>query len=104
MIELNELTFDDYMKVLLHSNISIYKAYQDEFLSHGLKLVCSKKLKENIVKKAIDKKTGVRGLKTVCEEVFLKALEAVEDLKHHSYTKISFGDNATDNPKDYKLK
>lgn len=104
MIELNELTFDDYMKVLLHSNISIYKAYQDEFLSHGLKLVCSKKLKENIVKKAIDKKTGVRGLKTVCEEVFLKALETVEDLKDHSYTKISFGDNATDNPKDYKLK
>lgn len=104
MIELNELTCDDYMKILLNSEISIYRAYKDEFLSHGLTLVCSKKLKENIVKKAMQKKIGARGLKVVCEETFLTSLEHVEDLENHKYTKIIFGNNATESPLDYKLK
>lgn len=67
IVELNELKFEDYMRILLHSEISIYKAYEEEFLSHGVKLVCGKKLKETIVEKAMKKKTGARGLKTVCE-------------------------------------
>ena len=103
MIELNELTHDDYMHILLQSDISIYNAYKEEFLSHGLTLVCSKKLKETIVRKAIQKKIGARGLKTVCEETFLTALEYVEDMKKHNYKKIVFSNNATENPYDYRL-
>lgn len=104
IVELNELKYEDYMRLFLYSEISIYRAYRREFLSHGLSLICSRKLKESIVKKAINKKIGVRGLKVVCDEVFLNALEYVEDIKKHSYTKIIFADSAIENPMNYKLR
>lgn len=104
IIELNELTEEDFMKIMLKSKISIYRAFEREFASYGVKMICSKKLKQNIVKKAISKKIGVRGLKVVCEETFLTALEEVENMKKVKYTTVIFKDDAIDNSKNYVFK
>jgi len=103
IVELNELTKEDFMKIMLKSKISVYKAFEREFASYGVKMVCSNKLNENIIEAAIDKKIGARGIKVVCEDAFLTALEEVENIDYVTCTEVIFNDNVIEDSLNYKL-
>lgn len=104
MIELNELTLENYKDIMFKSEISVYNAYIQEFCEHGIEVVCSQILLDEIVKKAMQKQTGARGIRTVCDEVFLKALEEIEVNEELTYSKVIFNDDVIENPESYTLK
>ena len=104
IIELNELSKEDLMKIMLESQISTYRAFEREFASYGLNMICSDTLKQNVIEKAFSKNIGARGIKVVCEETFLQALEEVENMDEIIFKEVIFGDDAVENPSNYTFK
>lgn len=103
IVELRDLTEKDFKQIMLESNISAYRAYEKEFLSHGVKMICSTILQDHIIKAAIAKNIGIRGIKAVMEETFLPALEEVESQKKGTYQKVVFEDDVVNDPSHYIL-
>lgn len=104
VVELNKLNEKNYLDILLKSRISVFLAYKKEFESYGVEMVCSEKLPEEIVKRAMKKNTGARGLKSVCDQIFLKPLEEIEILSDEGevpYKRIIFEDDIYNNINKY---
>lgn len=103
IIELNDLTFANYKDIMLNSKNSIYRGFEKEFKLHGVKMNCSETLQDRIVTAAMKKKIGARGLRYVCEEVFLPALQKVEFSEDGKYKEVTFNDDAVNNSSNYIL-
>ena len=66
---LRDLDKDTLVKILVEPKNSLVKQYQKLFEIDGVELVFEKEALERIVEKAIERKTGARGLRSIIEEI-----------------------------------
>ena len=71
---LHPLDKDILLKILLEPKNSIIKQYEKLFLMDNIELSISKKVYELIVDYAFNFQLGARGLRSICEKLFLDAL------------------------------
>ena len=62
------------VKILLEPKNSLIKQYQELFRLEGAKLVFKDNAVKEIANKAINKKTGARGLRSILENILLKTM------------------------------
>lgn len=66
---LRDLDKEALIKILQEPKNSLVKQYQKLFEIDGVELVCEREALEAIVDKAIERKTGARGLRSIIEEI-----------------------------------
>ena len=66
---LKDLDKDALIKILIEPKNSLVKQYQKLFEIDGVELIFEQEALEAIVNKAIDRKTGARGLRSIIEEI-----------------------------------
>ena len=71
---LNELNTDILVKILEEPKNSLIKQYKRLFEFENIKLTFRKDAVLEIAKKAISKKTGARGLRSIIEAILLKTM------------------------------
>ncbi|MFT4693533.1 MAG: ATP-dependent Clp protease ATP-binding subunit ClpX [Francisella sp.] len=71
---LNELTEEDLVKILTEPKNALIKQYMKLFEFDGIKIEFTDKALIEIAKKAIVKKTGARGLRSILENVLLELM------------------------------
>jgi ATP-dependent Clp protease ATP-binding subunit ClpX len=64
------LTVDDLFQILKSSEGSIIRQYEQTFAAYGIEVLFREDGLRRIAEKAVEEKTGARGLMTVCEGVF----------------------------------
>ena len=81
---LDELTEETYKKILTEPKNSIIKEYNEFYKSEGIILNFSKEAISHIVEYAINKKVGVRGLKSSIENIMMDVNFNIEQYKGKS--------------------
>ena len=71
---LEDLDEKTLVKILLEPKNSLIKQYQELFKLEGVKLVFKDNAVKEIANKAINKKTGARGLRSILENILLKTM------------------------------
>jgi ATP-dependent protease Clp, ATPase subunit len=71
---LEDLDEKSLVKILLEPKNSLIKQYQELFKLEGTKLVFKDQAIKEIANKAINKKTGARGLRSILENILLKTM------------------------------
>ena len=71
---LDDLNEDSLVKILLEPKNSLIKQYQELFRFENVKLTFTSQAVKEIAKKAISKKTGARGLRSIFESILLKTM------------------------------
>ena len=71
---LEDLDEKSLVKILLEPKNSLTKQYQELFKLEGVKLTFKESAVKEIAKKAINKKTGARGLRSILENLLLKTM------------------------------
>ena len=71
---LEDLDEKSLVKILLEPKNSLTKQYQELFKLEGVKLSFKDTAIKEIAKKAIQKKTGARGLRSILENILLKTM------------------------------
>ena len=71
---LEDLDEQSLVKILKEPKNSLLKQYQQIFRFEGVKLIFKEEALSEIAKKAITKKTGARGLRTILESLLLKTM------------------------------
>ena len=71
---LDDLDENSLVKILLEPKNSLIKQYQELFKLEGVKLNFKDTAVKEIAKKAINKKTGARGLRSILENILLKTM------------------------------
>jgi ATP-dependent protease Clp, ATPase subunit len=71
---LEDLDEKSLVKILLEPKNSLIKQYQELFKLEGAKLVFKDQAIKEIANKAIKKKTGARGLRSILENILLKTM------------------------------
>lgn len=65
-----QLNVDDLFQILKTSEGSIIRQYEQSFAAYGIEVLFRDDGLRRIAERAVDEKTGARGLMTVCERVF----------------------------------
>ena len=78
---LNDLSEDALVKVLTEPKNALIKQYQTLFEMEDVKLTITKEALKAIAKKAIERKTGARGLRAILEENLLELMYEIPDKK-----------------------
>lgn len=78
---LDLLNEDDLIRILKEPKDAILKQYSSLFDMNGVKLTVEESALRAIVRKAIEKKTGARGLKTIIENLLLETMFDIPDRK-----------------------
>lgn len=78
---LNEISEKDMVRILVEPKNSIIKQYQKIFEIDGVKLEFDKKALLEIAKKALDRKTGARGLRGILEQLLLDLMFDLDKYK-----------------------
>ncbi len=81
VVSLNELGEDDMMKVLKEPKNSLVKQYQRLFEYDGVNLEIDDEALRLVVRKAIEQKTGARGLRRLLETIMLDIMYEYPDKK-----------------------
>jgi len=71
---LEDLDEKTLVKILQEPKNSLIKQYQELFKLEGVKLIFKVNAVEEIALKAINKKTGARGLRSILENILLKTM------------------------------
>ena len=71
---LEDLDEKSLVKILLEPKNSLVKQYQELFKLEGAKLIFKDSAIKEIANKAINKKTGARGLRSILENILLKTM------------------------------
>ena len=71
---LEDLDEKSLIKILQEPKNSLIKQYQELFKLEGVKLTFKENAIRKIADKAIDKKTGARGLRSILENILLKTM------------------------------
>ena len=71
---LEDLDEKSLVKILLEPKNSLIKQYQELFRLEGVKLSFKENAIKEIANKAINKKTGARGLRSILENILLKTM------------------------------
>jgi len=77
---LNKITVEDMIRILLEPKNSLVKQYKALFELDGVELTFDDKALEAIAKKAIERKTGARGLRSILEEILLDIMYQLPEL------------------------
>jgi ATP-dependent Clp protease ATP-binding subunit ClpX len=80
---LNEITRDDMVRILIEPKNSLVNQYQKLFDLDNVKLSFEKSALDMIAQKAIDKKTGARGLRSIMEEVLIDTMYEAPSLENY---------------------
>jgi len=67
-IPLEQLTAEDLKRILLESDLSLFRQYQKFFDSRGIRLELGNKRIDELVQGALERGTGARGLNNLVEE------------------------------------
>ncbi len=78
---LNEISVEDMIRILVEPKNSLTKQYVALFELDGVDLTFEHSALEAIAKKAIARKTGARGLRSILEEILLDIMYQLPDLK-----------------------
>jgi len=70
-VELDSLTLEDFVKILTEPKNALIKQYQKLFGMEGVDLEVRPQALQAISKKALARKTGARGLRSILEQVLL---------------------------------
>ena len=70
------------VKILLEPKNSLIKQYQELFKLEGAKLTFKESATKEIALKAISKKTGARGLRSILENILLKTMFELPSLEN----------------------
>ena len=89
---LEDLDEKSLVKILLEPKNSLIKQYQELFKLEGVKLTFKDQAVKDIANKAISKKTGARGLRSIIENILLKTMFELPDMEN--VIKVTV-DNAT---------
>ncbi len=71
---LDQLTIDDLIRILTEPKNALVKQYQTLLSYDGVELEFDKEALEEIANKAIERKTGARGLRSIIEETMLDVM------------------------------
>ena len=71
---LEDLDEKSLVKILMEPKNSLIKQYQELFKLEGVKLTFKENAVKEIAQKAISKKTGARGLRSILENILLKTM------------------------------
>ncbi len=77
---LNEITKEDMVRILVEPKNALVKQYQKLFEMDGVRLTFEPEALEAIAQKALDRKTGARGLRTIMEEILLDIMYELPEL------------------------
>jgi ATP-dependent Clp protease ATP-binding subunit ClpX len=94
---LEELSEEAMMNILTEPKNALVKQYQKLFLMEGVELEIEKSALRAIVKKAMERKTGARALRSIIEEAMIPIMFGLPDMKNISkciITKDTILDNA----------
>ena len=86
---LEDLNEEALIKVLTEPKNAIAKQYEALFEMEGVKLTITEEALRAIAKKAIERKTGARGLRAIMEENLLEIMYTLPDKKDVSEVVIS---------------
>ena len=81
MAILNEITKEDMIHILTEPKNAIIKQYQKLFKIDNVQLTFHNDAIEEIAKKALERKTGARGLRSILEEIMLDIMYDLPELK-----------------------
>jgi len=77
---LKEISVKDMVRILVEPKNSLVKQYQALFELDNVQLTFDDKALESIAKKAISRKTGARGLRSILEDILLDIMYQLPDL------------------------
>jgi len=77
---LGEISKEDMVRILLEPKNSLVKQYQKLFAIDDVKLSFEEDALSDIAKKALDRKTGARGLRSILEEILLDIMYELPEL------------------------
>ena len=83
---LNEISLEDMVHILTEPKNALIKQYQQLFSMDGVILDFEEDALKEIAKKAIDRKTGARGLRSILEEIMLDIMFDLPDYKGKTIT------------------
>ena len=78
---LNKITVKEMVRILKEPKNSLVKQYQALFELDNVKLTFEEEALEAIAKKAIERKTGARGLRSIMEEILLDIMYQLPELE-----------------------
>ena len=78
---LDELSMKDLEKILLHTKNALIKQYQKLLAMEGVSLRITNDAVRTICNKAIELKTGARGLRSIMEDIMLEVMYLTPDMK-----------------------
>ena len=87
-VTLNELNEDDLVKILTEPKNALIKQYQELIRMDGAELEFTDDAVRRIAQKAIEMKTGARGLRSIIEKVMLDIMYELPSKKYNGTLKI----------------
>ena len=87
-VSLNELKEDDLVKILREPKNALIKQYQELIRMDGAELEFTDDAVRRIAQKAIEMKTGARGLRSIIEKVMLDIMYELPSKKYNGTLKI----------------
>jgi len=99
---LGEITKEDMVRILIEPKNSLIRQYQKLFEIDNATLTFEKEALELIAQKAIDRKTGARGLRSILEEILLDVMYELPELME--YEIVITPDVISDNKKPLYIK
>ncbi|ADV46472.1 ATP-dependent Clp protease ATP-binding subunit ClpX [Nitratifractor salsuginis] len=78
---LNPITVEDMVRILTEPKNALVKQYQKLFELDGVQLTFQPEALEKIAQKAIERKTGARGLRSILEEILLDIMYELPELE-----------------------
>ena len=78
---LGEITKEDMVRILVEPKNSLVKQYQKLFEIDGVTLTFEEEALSMIAQKALDRKTGARGLRSIMEEILLDIMYELPELE-----------------------
>ena len=85
IVQLNDLTEDDLVRILTEPEDAITKEYQDLLAVEGINLIFEKEALEEVAKIAFGRHTGARGLRSVMEDLMLDIMFSAPDSSENEY-------------------
>ena len=102
IIKLNDLDVDAIKRILLESDISKLRVQERIFEKLGTKITFTDGCLTKIAERAVQKKTGARGLNKVILETTWKAYDEVHEHKG-VYKEVQITEETVDDPSNFKL-
>lgn len=102
VIKLNDLDVKDLKRVMLESNQSALKIQEDIFNKLGVKITFTDDYINGVAEKALNKKTGARGINGIVDESTWKAFDEVYN-HENEYSEVIFNKETIEDNTKYQL-